>query len=60
MVVQTNSNGDKILVKVDSKLVLIDTDKVIGLDAVGSYTRIHLTTGKKILASNTLDRKSVV
>jgi two-component system LytT family response regulator len=51
---ESRPEDHKLLVKMDTKLILIEATKIIGLDAVGTYTRIHLSTGAKFLASKPL------
>jgi two-component system, LytTR family, response regulator len=44
----------KIAVAVQSGLELIAIDSIVYLEAIGNYTQLHFTDGKKLMASKTL------
>ncbi len=47
-------NGTKFLVHVGNEHLVVDINEVIHCKSEGNYTQFHLTSGKKLLASNSL------
>jgi two-component system, LytTR family, response regulator len=48
------SKPQKIAVAIQSGLELISIDSIVYLEAIGNYTQLHFTDGKKLMASKTL------